>query len=139
MWDVIRHPVDVIRDPLGESQSKADSDLTALASGESREMSCWLRGSSPELPQKFSQGVLLIRPDGTSWHHWFWHKNRIIQIPPLDRIQEIIRPGSRTTGKKLRGGMFTNGVASGPSGTMEFVLPRIGPELVRDVVERSAP
>jgi hypothetical protein len=53
--------------------------------------------------------------------------------------QEIIRPASRSTGKKLRGGMLTNVVASGPSGTVEFVMPGVGPALVRDAIERDTP
>jgi len=94
MWDVIRHPVDVVRDPTGSGHSKAHSDLEALASGETRQVSCWLRGSDPSLLQKFTQGILLIGPEGMTWHHWFRHKDRLIPIPHLDRVERVIRPAS---------------------------------------------
>jgi len=136
-WDVLRHPIDTLRDPAGSAQSKVHSDLTAVLAGETREVSCWLRGDDPRLPQKFTQGILLIGPDGMSWHHWFRHKTRLIQIPPVDRVQEVIRPAGRSNGKKLRRGMFTNVVTSGPSGKVEFVVPGVGPALVRQAVERS--
>jgi hypothetical protein len=136
-WDVLKHPVDVLGDPTGSSHARVQSDLAALASGETRQVSCWLRGSQIGLPQKFTQGILLIGPDGMSWHHWFRHKKRLIQIPPLDRVLEVIRPASRTNGQKLRRGVFTNVVTSGASGTVEFVVPGVGPRLVRQAVERS--
>jgi hypothetical protein len=85
-WDVLRHPIDVLGDPTGSSHAKAQSDLAASASGETMEVSCWLRGSQSGLPQKFTQGIFLIGPDGMSWHHWFRYKDRLIPIPPLDRI-----------------------------------------------------
>jgi hypothetical protein len=137
-WDVLRHPIDVLGDPTGSSHAKAQSDLAASASGETMEVSCWLRGSQSGLPQKFTQGILLIGPDGMSWHHWFRHKNRLIPIPPPDRVLEVIRPASRTNGQKLRRGVFTNVVTSGPSGRVEFVVPGVGPTLVRQAVERFA-
>ena len=64
-------------------------------------MSCWLRGSDSGLPQRFTQGILVIGPDGMSWHHWLRHKGQLIPIPPLDRVEEVIRPASRTNGQKL--------------------------------------
>lgn len=136
MWDVLRHPIEVLRDPTGSSRSKAQSDLEALAAGEARQVSCWLRGSDPELPQKLTQGILLIGPDGMAWHHWFRHKDRLVVIPPLDRVEQVIRPASRSNGTKLRRGQFSNVVTSGPSGKVEFVVPGVGPALVRQAVER---
>jgi len=136
MWDVLKHPVEVLRDPTGSSPSRTYSDLAALASGETRQVSCWSRGSDPSLPQKLTQGVLLIGPDGMAWHHWFLHKNRLLPIPPLDRVEQVIRPASRSNGGKLRRGQFLNVIASGPSGKVEFVVPGVGPALVREAVER---
>ena len=90
-WDVLSHPIDVLRDPTGSSHSKTQSDLEALAAGETRQVSCWLRGSDPELPQKLTQGILLIGPDGMAWHHWFRHKDHLVATPPLDRVEQVIR------------------------------------------------
>ncbi len=138
MSDFVRHPVDWVHDLTDSAKTQTDSGLTAMASGETLRVSCWLRGTDPTLPQKFTQGILLIGPDGMSWHHWLRHKHRLIPIPPLDRVQEVIRPASQTTGEELRGGMFANVVTSGPSGKVEFVVPGVGPALIRAAIEREA-
>jgi hypothetical protein len=38
MWDVVKHPIEVLRDPDGSGPSKAYSDLAGLASGETRQV-----------------------------------------------------------------------------------------------------
>jgi hypothetical protein len=137
MRDFVRHPVDFLRDVTSPTKTKTDSDLTVLASGETLRVGCWLRGTDLALPQKFTQGILAIGPDGMSWHHWFRHKHRLIPIPPIDRVLEVTCPASQTSGKKLRAGMFSNVVTSGPSGKVEFVVPGSGSTLIRAAIERS--
>jgi hypothetical protein len=135
IWDVVKHSIEILRDPDGSGPSMAYSDLAGLASGETRQVSCWLRGSDPSLPQKFTQGILLIGPDGMVRHHWFRHKTRLVTIPHLDRVEQVISPASRSNGTRLRRGRFSNVVTSGPSGKVEFVVSGVGPALVREAVD----
>jgi hypothetical protein len=123
---------------MATGTNQTEADLNAISSGEIRQVSCWLRGTAPELPNKFTQGNLLIGPEGMSWHHWMRHKDQIIRIPELERVQEVIRPAARSNGKKLKRGMFTNVVASGPTGTVEFVVPGTGPALIRQTIAHLA-
>jgi hypothetical protein len=137
MWDFTKHPVDFLHDLTTPTDAKTDPDLTAFKAGETLRVACWLRGEDPSLPQKFVQGVLLIGPDGMSWHHWLRHKHRLIPIPPVDRVQEVISPASQSTGEKTSVGQFSNVVTSGPSGKVEFVVPGVGPALIRAVIDHK--
>jgi len=138
MLDVLRHPVDVVADPTGSNSSKKHSDLEAIEAGEVIEVSCWLRGDSTELPSKFQQGMLQIGPGGMTWRRYWRHRHRAIAVPDLDRVEEVIRPAGRSTGHRLKRGLFTNVVASGPSGRVELCVPGVGPALVRRAIEHQA-
>ena len=136
MWDVIRHPVEVIRDAMASGSSTAEPDLGAVAAGEVRQVSCWLRGTAPGMPERLTQGTLFIGADGMTWVRWWRHRRReSIPIPPLDHVQQVVRPASRADGRLLKRGMFTNVVANGPAGTVEFVVPGVGPALIRQAIE----
>ena len=136
MFDVLRHPVEVIRDPMASGRSEVDADVAAIAGGEVRQVSCWLRGTAPGMPECLTQGTLFIGPDGMSWVRWWRHRrNKPIPIPTLDRIEQVIRPAARSTGRQLKRGMFSNVVAAGPAGRVEFVVPGSGPALIRQAIE----
>jgi len=134
IWDVLRHPLDVIRDPKGTSPSKVDADLNALAAGESREVSCFLRGDAPELPDKFSQGTLLVGPNGMAWRPYWRHRKTLARIPPLARIEEVRKPGGPGE-RNIKKNLFKVVAATGPDGRVEFAVPGVGPELIRRAVE----
>jgi len=133
MWDVLRHPLNVVRDPQGSSRSKIDTDLSAVAAGGSREVSCFLRGDSPELPDRFSQGTLLIGPGGMAWRRYWRNRKTLIQIPPLVRIEEVRKPGGPGE-RNIKRGLFKVVAAAGPEGRVEFAVPGTGPELIRRAI-----
>ena len=136
-WDVLRHPLAVLRDPRGSGASAQSGDVDALATGEARELSCFLRSDAPGLPDTFSQGTLRIAPSGMTWRRYWRHRDQQVQIPPLDRIQQV-RPVGGVGERNIKRGLFRVVVASGPSGVIEFAVPGVGPELIRRAVERDA-
>jgi hypothetical protein len=139
MWDLLRHPSELVKDPLATGVSKLQSDREAIASGETREVSCWLRGTAPGLPEKLTQGYLFVGPQGMTWRRWWGGKrNPLISIPQLDRVEQVIKPAGTSTGRQLKRGMFTNVVATGPSGRVEFVVPGVGPALIRQVIDDTS-
>jgi hypothetical protein len=135
MLDVLLHPVDVVRDPSGSSESKKDGDLSALNAGESRSMTCFLRGVVSGLPDSFTYGILTIGPGGMTWQRYWRHRRDIVRIPALDRVVGIRRPGGPGEWNIKR--MFKVVETSGPDGAVAFAVPGVGPELIRHAIQTS--
>jgi hypothetical protein len=72
-----------------------------------------------------------------TWHHWIRHKHRLIRIPPVDTVEQVIRAASPVTGQPTRRRKFGNVVASGPQGRVEFVVPGSGREVLRYLIQHS--
>jgi hypothetical protein len=132
-FDVLRHPVDTVIDPLATGDSQLQNDLTALGSGESREVSCFLRGEAAGLPLSFTQGTLTIDSTGMTWRRYWRHRRGVFPIPTLDRVVEIRRPGGHGE-RNIKRNLFKIVKATGPDGSVEFAVPGVGPELIRRAI-----
>lgn len=135
LLDVLRHPVDTVTDPSGTAESKQRSDLAALDGGESRSVSCFLRGQAEGLPRSFTQGTLTIGPTGMTWQRYWKHRRDVIPIPTLDRVVEVRRPGGPGE-RNIKRNLFKVVEASGPDGSVGFAVPGVGPELIRHAIGR---
>lgn len=132
-FDVLRHPGETVKDPFATGDSQRQSDLAALAGGESREVSCFLRGEAAGLPLAFTQGTLTIDSTGMSWRRYWRHRRDVIPIPTLERVVEIRRPGGPGE-RNIKRNLFKIVKASGPEGSVEFAVPGVGLELIRRVI-----
>jgi hypothetical protein len=135
MLDVLLHPVDVVRDPSGSAEAKSTGDVSALNAGESRSVTCFLRGAAPGLPDSFTYGILTIGPGGMTWRRYWRHRRDIVRIPALDRVVEIRRPGGK--GERNIKRMFKVVETSGPDGSVAFAVPGVGPALIRHAIQTA--
>ena len=81
-FDVLLHPPEVLKDPMGNSSGRASADVAVTAGGDSRRVSCWLRGDAPGLPHKFTQGQLTVSLKTMSWQRYAIHRR--VVVPHLD-------------------------------------------------------
>jgi hypothetical protein len=135
--DILRDPVETVTDPFATGDSKRQSDLAALDGGDSRDVSCFLRGEGAGLPRAFTQGTLTIDPSGMTWRRYWRHRRDVVPIPTLDRVVEIRRPGGSGE-RNIKRNLFKVVEASGPEGSVDFAVPGVGPELIRHAIQSAA-
>ena len=136
MFDVLRHPLDTATDISGTAQSKEQSDLVALRRGQSRSVSCFLRGEASGLPRSFRQGWLTISSTGMTWQRQWRHRGMVVRVPMLDRVVSVRRPGGRGE-RNIKRNLFKIVETSGPDGSVDFAVPGVGPDLIRYAIHKG--
>jgi hypothetical protein len=132
MFEVLLHPIDAFR----TGSDKQGDDLSVLQDGDSRRVTCFLRGSAQGLPDSFTYGTLTIRPEGMAWRPYWRHRRRVVSIPRLSRVASVGRP----TGPgawNIKRNLFKMVETTGPDGTVEFAVPGGGPELIRQASQTT--
>lgn len=134
MLDVLLHPVSALK-----SEADEEADLAALGVGESRRVSCFLRGNAPGLPASFTYGTLTLGPRAMTWQAYWRHRSRVLSLPPLTNVIAVRRPTGPGSWN-IKRNLFKAVEATGPEGTVEFAVPGVGPELIRQAIRaKGAP
>ncbi len=85
--DVLRHPSRMVRPP---GPNDGASDIEAIRSGETRRVSCFLRGEGGPYPKKLKQGRLVLGKDQAAWTP-YWSVSR----KPIDIDRNVTSVQSR--------------------------------------------
>ena len=129
---MLLHP----RDAFKMRSDNEGEDLAALRDGGSRRVTCFLRGSAQGLPDSFTYGSLTIGPGGMTWQAFWRHRRRVVSIPHINHVVSVGRP----TGPgawNIKRNHFKMVETTGPDGTVEFAVPGVGPELIRQAIQTA--
>jgi hypothetical protein len=79
----------------GTMDEENAADITAVQNGETRRVSCWLRGSSAPHPRQLRQGVLDISRDAAQWTPFWSVRRRPVPVPTGPALIRTRRPDRR--------------------------------------------
>jgi hypothetical protein len=109
------------------------SDIDAVRAGESRLMSCHLRGDIAQLPRKFTIGKLYVTNNELVWKREYRHGD-VRKIPMLNRVLEV-RTVSKLSEWNIKRGLFKIIAAAGPDGVVEMAVPNGDVKFLRSWIE----
>lgn len=142
---VLRHPSRIVRPPAA-AQSQAD--LEALRHGETRRVSCSLRGSFGPYARRLRQGALYLSTGSAQWIP-FWSVRRnpqqitgpvqSVTTRPSDRREWNIKKGGTAAGGLVTVPSFTVVTCQTPSGTFDLVVPEADVPLVVGYFKSASP
>jgi hypothetical protein len=132
---VIRHPSRILRP--GRTNISND-DVNALEHGESRRVSCFLRGTQDGFPKRLRQGSLTLQPGQADWSP-FWSIRREallldfipsrIETRPADHREPNVKKGGKSLGVVVVPS-FVVVTCMLESGNIDLVVPGVDEELV---------
>jgi len=131
----LRHPSRIIGSGMGR---KDNTGADSISRGESRRVSCFLRGTIANYPSRLKQGNLILSPGGASWSPIFKIGSQSIEIEPKF-LSVSTRPADHREPNVKNGGsglgvidvpVFMVVTCTGPNGIGEFVAPSLDESLV---------
>jgi hypothetical protein len=135
IWRALRHPSKIFGSGEGR---KENTDADSISQGESRQVSCFLRGTIANYPSRLKQGNLTLSPGGASWSPFLKMGSGRIKIVP-NFLAVSTRPADHREPNVKKGGsglgfinvpVFMVVTCTGPDGTGEFVVPSLDESLV---------
>jgi len=126
--DVLRHPSRILRPA---TPAEGESDIEALRRGESRRVSCFLRGTFGPYPRRLKQGSLELSGLGATWRP-FWSFRRTLLSIDIEVASVDTRPADHREPRVNKGGKafgvvgiptFVVVTCSTPSGSLDLVVP----------------
>jgi hypothetical protein len=133
--DVLRRPSLMFRPP---DPSTSQSDIEAIRGGSARVVACFLRGSFAPYPRRLTQGTLVLSASSATWKPYFGFSRRPLNVEveaksvttrPADYREPGVKKGGQAYGA-VTVPTFMVVTGSGPSGSLDFVVPSADVPLV---------
>jgi hypothetical protein len=109
------------------------SDIEAVRAGESRQVSCFIRGDHEHLPSKSKQGVLVVSNGGVSWTPFWSRKRKPLAVPAVTGGIATRNQGKGDVGPLIVGRAesgFTVITCDSLAGSVELAVPMADVPLV---------
>jgi hypothetical protein len=137
---VLRHPSRILKPPSREQNL---GDLDALRRGETRRISCFLRGSYAPYPERLRQGTLYLAVQDAQWEP-FWSVRRTRQEVAGPVVSVTTRPADHREPNVKHGGnsfvpSFTVVTCDTPHGAIDLVVPSADAALVASYFKTASP
>ena len=138
--DMLRHPSYLFRPP---QSSDGRSDVEAVRMGETRKVSCFLRGTIVPFPLRLKQGSLVLSNQGATWEP-FWSLNRhplaiditveTVSCRPADQREPRVKKGGKILGVIVPAFVVVS--CNCPMGVLDLVVPPADEPLVSGFFRR---
>lgn len=112
------------------SAERAHSDRLAVAAGEGRTVSCFLRADFDDFPRRSRQGVLWLQGPTATWRPFWSTRRRGLRLPTDATVIGVREPDRAQW--NVKGDLFRVIIARTPGGILEIAVPTVDVPLVKE-------
>ncbi|OJV60718.1 MAG: hypothetical protein BGO38_10070 [Cellulomonas sp. 73-145] len=108
---------------------RAHSDRAAVAAGEARTVSCFLRADFDGYPRRSRQGLLWLQRPAATWRPFWSVRRRGLQLPNDATVMDVREPDPAEW--NVKSDLFRVIIARTPGGVLEMAVPTVDVPLVK--------